>query len=147
MAALLGLAVHAYCLRPRALPWPFFRPAGPGEPGFKAGAGSCCGCLFAKTRLKGNNGIKITPSGRYDFVTMSDGIVRVARQNSNFDYSTHLGLSGGKDVAYAGSIRFANNMGPKRGTIVHWKNDSGHYQPSKTMACYAKLPLGLFLKY
>lgn len=97
--------------------------------------------------LKSVNGIKITPSGRYDFVTMSDGIVRVARQNSNFDYSTHLGLSGGKDVAYAGSIRFANNMGPKRGTIVHWKNDSGHYQPLDTRACYAKLPLGLFLNY
>ena len=36
---------------------------------------------------------------------------------------------------------------PNRGTIVHWKNDSGHYQSSETMACYAKLPLGLFLKY
>lgn len=34
MAALLGLAVHAYCLRPRALSWPFFRLAGPGEPLF-----------------------------------------------------------------------------------------------------------------
>ena len=45
-AALLGLAVHAYCLRPRALPWPFFRSAGPGEPSFEARAGSCSGCLF-----------------------------------------------------------------------------------------------------
>lgn len=97
--------------------------------------------------LKSMHGIEITPSGRYDFVTMSDGSIRVARQNNNFDYSTHLGLSGGYDVAYAGSIRFANNMGPKRGTIVHWKNDSGHYQPSATMAHYAGLPLGLFLNY
>lgn len=47
MAALLGLAVHAYCLRPRALPWPFFRPAGPGEPLFEARACSCYRCQFA----------------------------------------------------------------------------------------------------
>lgn len=51
-AALLGLAVHAYCLRPRALPWAFFRPAGPGEPSLGAWAASCCrspfaGCQFA----------------------------------------------------------------------------------------------------
>lgn len=97
--------------------------------------------------LQSVKGIQITPSGRYDFVTMPDGITRVARQNFNFDYSTHLGLSAGSDVAYAGSIRFANNTGPKRGTIVHWKNDSGHYQPCATMACYAGLPLGLFIKY
>jgi filamentous hemagglutinin len=97
--------------------------------------------------LKSVNGVKITPSGLYDFVTMPDGIIRLARQNRNFDYSTHLGLSGGADVAYAGSIRFANNMGPKRGAIVHWRNDSGHYQPPATMACYAGLPLGLFLAY
>lgn len=93
------------------------------------------------------NGKKITPCGRYDFVTMPDGTIRVARQNRNFDFSTHLGLSGDTDVAYAGSIRFANNKGPKRGTIVHWNNDSGHYQPPATMAGFAGLPLGLFLKY
>ena len=47
MAALRGLAVHAYCLRPRALPWPFFRPAGPGEPWFEGWACSCYRCQFA----------------------------------------------------------------------------------------------------
>jgi hypothetical protein len=78
---------------------------------------------------------------------MPDGVIRVARQNGNFDFSTHLGLSGGKDVAFAGSLRFANNMGPKRGTIVHWRNDSGHYQPPAIRASYAGLPLGLFVEY
>ena len=33
MAALRLLAVHAYCLRRRALPSTFFRPAWPGKPG------------------------------------------------------------------------------------------------------------------
>lgn len=47
MAALLGLAVHAYCLRPRALPWPFFRLAGPGEPLFEARVGSCYSCQLS----------------------------------------------------------------------------------------------------
>ena len=97
--------------------------------------------------LRSSRGMPVTPSGKYDFVTMPNGIIRVARQNSNFDYSTHLGLSGGGDVSYAGSIRFANNMGPKRGTIVHWKNDSGHYQPAASMASYAGLPLGIFVEY
>jgi filamentous hemagglutinin len=78
---------------------------------------------------------------------MPSGAILIARQNINFDYSTHLGLSAGGDVKYAGSIRFANNMGPKRGTIVHWSNDSGHYQPPATMASYSGLPLGLFLEY
>ena len=41
MAALLGLAVHSYCLRPRALPWAFFRPAGPGVPGLETRALVC----------------------------------------------------------------------------------------------------------
>jgi filamentous hemagglutinin len=91
--------------------------------------------------------MQITPSGRYDFVTMPSNMIWVARSNDNFDFSTHLGLSLGMDVKFAGSIRFANNMGPKRGTIIHWKNDSGHYQPPATMAYNAGLPLGLFLEY
>lgn len=97
--------------------------------------------------LKSLHGQSITPSGKYDFVTMPDGAVYVARQNSNFDYSTHLGLSGGRDVLFAGSIRFFNNTGPGRGHIVNWKNDSGHYQPPKSSAIYAGLPLGLFVEY
>lgn len=103
--------------------------------------------LAGRYWLKSLKGISITPSGQYDFVTMPDGFIRVARQNSNFDLSTHLGLSGGRDVVFAGAIRFANNTGPKRGTIVHWRNDSGHYQPTAIRASYAGLPLGLFLAY
>jgi filamentous hemagglutinin len=97
--------------------------------------------------LQSRKGRLITPSGRYDFVTLSSGLVEVARPNRSFDYSTHLGLSGGNDVKYAGSIRFANNTGPRRGTIVYWNNDSGHYQPPALMASYAGLPLGLFLEH
>jgi len=97
--------------------------------------------------LSGYRDQDLTPSGKYDFVTMPSGIVYVARQNPNFDYSTHLGLSGGDKVLFAGSIRFFNNMGPKRGSIVYWKNDSGHYQPPRTLAAYAGLPLGLFVEY
>ena len=44
MAALLGIAVHSYCLRPRALPRAFFRLAGPGKPGLETRALVC----FAK---------------------------------------------------------------------------------------------------
>lgn len=75
---------------------------------------------------------------------MPNGIIRLARPNSNFDFSTHLGLSGGFDVKYAGSIRFTNSTSSMRGTIRYWQNDSGHYQPTVADAAYAGLPLVLF---
>ncbi|MCC8444337.1 LysM peptidoglycan-binding domain-containing protein, partial [Xanthomonas cannabis] len=65
--------------------------------------------------LESAGGNRITPSGSYDFVTFPDGRIRVARPNINPDFSTHLGLSSGGEVSYAGSIRFGNNMGPNRG--------------------------------
>lgn len=89
-------------------------------------------------------GSKITPSGSYDFVTMPDGAVRVSRPNVNEDFSTHLGLSGGGDVKYAGSIRFGNNDGPSRGTISQWTNSSGHYKPPASLSSNSGLPENLF---
>ena len=94
--------------------------------------------------LQSAGGNKITPSGSYDFVTMPDGTIRVARPNNTWDFSTHLGLSGGGEVNWAGSIRFGNNMGPNRGTILEWTNNSGHYQPPAYLRGNAGLPDGLF---
>ncbi|WP_218170830.1 hypothetical protein, partial [Pseudomonas gingeri] len=94
--------------------------------------------------LQSPGGGKITPSGSYDFVTMPDGTVRVSRPNVNQDFSTHLGLSGGNEVKYAGSIRFGNNDGPSRGTITQWNNSSGHYQPPASLSNNAGLPSELF---
>jgi hypothetical protein len=70
--------------------------------------------------------------------------MRIARQNINPDFSTHLGLSGGGEVKYAGSIRFVSNRSANRGTIVSWTNDSGHYQPPADLVDNAGLPLNLF---
>ncbi len=95
--------------------------------------------------LVGRNGNRITPSGSYDFVTMPNGTVLVARGNRNPEFSTHLGLSNGGDVAYAGSIRFANNDGPNRGSITRWSNNSGHYTPSEGAAGQAGLPMDRFV--
>ena len=75
---------------------------------------------------------------------MPDGTIRVARPNNNPDFSTHLGLSNGSDVSYAGSIRFGNNTGPDRGTISNWTNNSGHYAPPASMNESAGLPVDLF---
>ena len=94
--------------------------------------------------LQSSGGNRITPSGSYDFVTMPDGSIRVARPNTNPDFSTHLGLSGGGEVNYAGSIRFGNNMGKNRGTITNWTNNSGHYQPPAVLHGNAGLPDYLF---
>lgn len=76
---------------------------------------------------------------------LPDGRIRVARPNVNPDYSTHLGLSSGGEVNYAGSIRFGNNRGANRGTITEWTNNSGHYQPPATLIDNANLPVDLFL--
>ncbi len=94
--------------------------------------------------LQTPSGSKITPSGSYDFVTMPDGTVRVSRSNVNEAFSTHLGLSGGGEVKYAGSIRFGNNDGPSRGTISQWNNSSGHYKPPASLSSNSGLPENLF---
>ena len=93
------------------------------------------------------NGNRITPSGLYEFVTMPNGSIRVARRNTNPDFSTHLGLSGGGQVRYAGSIRFGNNGGPNRGTIMSWSNDSGHYTPPSGLSGNAGLPANQFIAH
>ncbi|MGN6580431.1 MAG: RHS repeat domain-containing protein [Bordetella sp.] len=100
---------------------------------------------FGRYWLESASGNRITPSGSYDFVTMPDGTVIVARSNVNPDFSTHLGLSSGDEVSYAGSIRFGNNTGPNRGTITSWTNSSGHYQPPMSLNSNANLPLDLFI--
>lgn len=94
--------------------------------------------------LESSGGNRITPSGSYDFVTLPDGRIRVARPNTNPDFSTHLGLSSGGEVNFAGSIRFGNNMGPNRGSIIQWTNSSGHYQPPAHLRDNAGLPDYLF---
>ena len=75
---------------------------------------------------------------------MPDGSIRVARPNVTQDFSTHLGLSGGGEVKYAGSIRFWNNDGPSRGIITQWTNNFGYYQPPATLSGNSGLPQGLF---
>ena len=90
--------------------------------------------------LQSTNGKRITPSGKYDFVTLPDGTIKVARQNTNPDFSTHLGLSKGGEVNYAGSITFSNNTTAKRGQINEWSNDSGHYAPPDYLSSKAGLP-------
>lgn len=90
--------------------------------------------------LKSRNGNLITSSGKYDFVTMPNGKIIVSRGNVS-DESTHLGLSSGNDVKYAGSIRFYDNQGNSRGTIKEWDNSSGHYKPSTENVNQAGLPL------
>jgi hypothetical protein len=67
-----------------------------------------------------------------------------ARPNASSDFSTHLGLSGGNEVNYAGTIRFGNNNSANRGTIIHWTNRSGHYQPPSFLNGRANLPIDLF---
>lgn len=94
--------------------------------------------------LQSSTGNRITSSGSYDFVTMPNGSTRVARPNVNQDFSTHLGLSGGGEVKYAGSVRFGNNGDPSRGKITRWTNDSEHYKPPATLNGNAGLPQDLF---
>jgi len=97
--------------------------------------------------LQESNGRRITPSGSYDFVTKPDGSIQVARQNLNPDNSTHLGLSGGNEVNFAGSIQFRNNTSASRGSLIEWSNNSGHYQPPVELIKNANLPIESFIKH
>ena len=97
--------------------------------------------------LQSAGGKRITPSGQYDFVRLPDGTIRVARPNTNPEFSTHLGLSGGNEVSYAGSIRFANSNTATRGSIRSWSNNSGHYQPPASLSGNAGLPINLFTPF
>lgn len=94
--------------------------------------------------LQSRGGNRITPSGSYDFVTLPNGAVKVARKNQVEALSTHLGLSGGEEVKYAGSIRFGHNEGANRGAIIQWTNASGHYKPPPELSSNAGLPDHLF---
>ena len=95
--------------------------------------------------LESANGNRITPSGRYAYVTMPDGRTFVARENPNPEYSTHLGLSGGREVNYAGHVAFTNNNSASRGSITAWTNGSGHYRPIESMNSNSNLPTDLFI--
>lgn len=94
--------------------------------------------------LRTQNGKLLTPSGHYDFVVMPNGNILVSRQNANPDFSTHLGLSGGRPVKFAGGIRFTNNNSNQRGQIIYWNNHSGHYKPFESSAPNAGLPMQQF---
>ena len=91
--------------------------------------------------LQNSTGQRFTPSGRYDFVTLPNGSIRVARPNTNPDFSTHLGLSGGGEVRFAGSVRFSNSNSSTRGSVLTWSNSSGHYRPPSSLSCNSGLPM------
>ncbi len=120
----------------------------PGDPSFLQGpARTLVQDDAGRYWLQSASGKRITPSGRYDFVTLPDGTIRVARPNTNPEFSTHLGLSNGCEVSYAGSIRFANRNTATRGSIRSWSNNSGHYQPPASLSGNAGLPSSLFLPH
>ncbi len=92
--------------------------------------------------LESANGNRVTPTGSYDFVTMPDGTIYAARSNTTqgSEASTHLGLSQGGEVSYAGSMTFPNRNSPNRGNIQGWSNNSGHYQPPAGLSENSGLP-------
>lgn len=94
--------------------------------------------------LRRRNGILYSPSGRYDFVTTPSGAIRVARDETPSHESTHLGLSWGGDVRFAGQIVFGSGKN-SRHTIREWNNNSGHYRPPADMKDRANLPVDLFI--
>ncbi|WJY20396.1 RHS repeat-associated core domain-containing protein [Fontisubflavum oceani] len=94
--------------------------------------------------LQSSRGLRTTPSGTYNFVTTPGGRILVARQNTSPNMSTHLGLSGGRDVRYGGTISFPHRHSANRGAINHWDNASGHYRPPARLAPNAGLPMQSF---
>ncbi|WP_153712499.1 hypothetical protein [Eikenella corrodens] len=94
--------------------------------------------------LESGTGRLITPSGNYDFITNRTGHILVTRPNSHVHFSTHLGLSNGQPVKYAGRIRFFNNNARNRGSIIYWDGGSGHYKPANHLAPNAGLPINLY---
>ena len=90
-------------------------------------------------------GDRITPSDSYNFVTMPNGTIRAARAKDHADFSTHIGVSGGDDVLYAGTVQFANRHSSSRGSIRTSSNNSGHYRPPASLSGNAGLPNDLFI--
>lgn len=89
-----------------------------------------------------------TPSGSFLFIQDIYGNILMAKENDDaLEYSTHIGLSGGADVCFAGSISFYHRHSSRKGHIKKWSNDSGHYQPSAIHAACVKLPQDKFEKY
>lgn len=83
-------------------------------------------------------------TGNHLFVVAQDGTIYVTprRPPSATQAASHFDLSGGRDVIYAGEIRFSNRN--HRGNIVWWNNQSGHFRPGPEFAQQAGLPMDLF---
>jgi YD repeat-containing protein len=94
--------------------------------------------------LENEYGVRHTPSGSYDFVTLPDGSIRVVKPNARTTASTHIALSRGGEVAYAGTIQFPSNNSATRGLVRSWSNNSGHYKPPPSLNSNAGLPTLLF---
>lgn len=93
-----------------------------------------CGSLFGK----------FTPSGKYCFITDMNYNVYLSRENEDPNLSTHLGLSQGNGVFFAGEINFTNSNNNNRGKIKFWNNHSGHFLPDEKYNGQANLPLEFF---
>ena len=83
-----------------------------------------------------------TPKGLYNFVTR-DGRTfagpNMERMDGRLAPNTHVSLALGRNVEYAGMIRFS-----KSGEMRYWNNSSGHYEPHAFANFKAGLPLQLF---
>lgn len=83
------------------------------------------------------NGEYRRPMGRYAFVRMLNGDIRVWRIKRNLTF--HGALSGGADsVRYAGEIDFDNSL---------WNNQCSTYAPSESLLRQAGLPVENFADY
>jgi filamentous hemagglutinin len=78
-----------------------------------------------------------TPKGTFDFIQIGGEIKISPVRNDGF--STHLQLSKGAEVDYAGSIQFS-----QKGALKWWNNSSGHYMPPAAQSSIVNLPTNLF---
>jgi hypothetical protein len=81
----------------------------------------------------------IKPKGLYNFITINGRVFAAHNAERQFSIAVprngHVSLSGGREVEYAGMIRFS-----KTGRLRFWSNASGHYEPHPALRFKANLP-------
>lgn len=93
-------------------------------------------------------GNAFTARGNYNYVVEGDRIFVTkvpSKPAMGQRIPGHIDIARGRDVAYAGEIRFGASRG-NRGQLQWWDNSSGHYRPKASDAHTISdlLPLELF---
>lgn len=80
----------------------------------------------------------ISPDGVYIFVIRSESPGKIIAMKQQSGTVGHTSLTRRNDIALP--VRFAGTLHYRKGLLIQWTNNSGHYQPNKRLAHFNLIP-------